>query len=199
MFLSVPFSVCGFQLSLLLASGFSRKIRPFFVGHVLRPRTLCSFDVRDLIDAALMPAARECRLQPERQDFIGQRVGDDARSDGEDVRIVMLPRQSGRIKIVAQRGADPWNLVRGHLFSLAASSDDDPPLGAPLGHLPRDVGTDRGVIGHGIAVGASIVHGVTQLLEYADEVLLQRKPSMIRADRDAHMMAIIQGGCWLNR
>ena len=48
----------------------------------------------------------------------------------EDVGVVVLPRQAGRVEIVAQRGADAGDLVGGDLLALAAAADDDAAVGA---------------------------------------------------------------------
>src|SRR5882672_7506183 len=96
----------------------------------LRIRARGFFDIRDLIDPPLMPASGERGFEPERQDFIGQRRRDDTASQRKHVGVVVLARQAGGERIIAQRGADPWNLVRGHLLSLTAPSNDDAAVGS---------------------------------------------------------------------
>ena len=54
----------------------------------------------------------------------------------QDVGVVVLARQAGGVEIVAQRGADARDLVGGHLLALAAAADDDPAIGAAVGHEP---------------------------------------------------------------
>ena len=60
----------------------------------------------DLIEASLMPAAFERRVQPERENLVGEAERDDAAAHREDVGVVVLARQPRRVEIVAQRGAD---------------------------------------------------------------------------------------------
>ena len=59
-----------------------------------------------------------------------------------------------------------------------------------VGNLPRHVRANRRVIDDGVAVGSTVVDRMPQPLQRADQMLLQRKPRVIRADRDAHMMRL---------
>src|SRR2546423_10488764 len=80
-----------------------------------------SFNLRDLIDAPLMTSALERRGEPQRHDLVRERERDDASADGEHVRIVVLAREARGVEVVAERGADALDLVRGHLFALSAA------------------------------------------------------------------------------
>ena len=99
-------------------------------------------------------------------------------------------RHAGRVQIVAERGAHAGDLVGGHLFALAAAADDDAAVGPPLGDEPPDLGADRRVVNGVLVVRPAVVDLVAEPAERVDEVLLQRKPGMIGADRDAHDMRL---------
>jgi len=66
-----------------------------------------------------------------------------------------------------------------------------------IGKVGRDVGANRWVVAHRVVMCAAIVHRVPEPLERANQMLLQRKSCMIRADRDAHMIRLYRGcqGC----
>src|SRR5437899_1050275 len=68
------------------------------------------FRCADLIKAPLMAAAFELRLEPQGRDLVGEAERDDAAAHRENVRIVVLPRQPRRIKIVAKSSADTRDL-----------------------------------------------------------------------------------------
>src|SRR3982751_858963 len=60
------------------------------------------FQVRQLVDAALVTAALERRLQPDLQDLVGQSRPHDAATHGQHVGVVVLARQPGREQVVAE-------------------------------------------------------------------------------------------------
>src|SRR4029079_18978647 len=59
------------------------------------------------------------------------------------------------------------------------------------GDEPRHVGADGGIVDRRLAVGAAIVDLVAEPRQRRQQVLFQREPRVIGADRDAHRMLII--------
>ena len=133
-----------------------------------------------------MASARKRSREPQRDDFVGEREGDNASADREHVRVIVLAREPRRVQIVAERRADAGDLVGGDLLALSAAADDDPAVRPPLGDLTRHREADGRIVDRRLAVGTVIVNGVAQALERLPEVLLQRKPRMVGADGDAH-------------
>ena len=140
-----------------------------------------------------MASAFERRLEPHFQDFVGKSEGHDPPAHGEDVRVVVLARQPGRIEIVAKRGADARHLVGGDLLTLAASAEDDTAVGPPLGDRARDVEADRRVIDGRLTVGSVIVDDVSDPLKRLLQMLFQQKAGVIGADSDAHDARLYYG------
>lgn len=140
-----------------------------------------------------MASAFERRVEPDLQNFVGKSEGDNPSSHGENVRVVMLARQPGGIKIVAKRGADPRHLVGGNLLALAASAKDDTAVGTPLADRARDIEADRRVIDRRLTVGSVIVDDVPDPLKCLLQVLFQQKAGVIGADGDAHDARLYYG------
>ena len=134
-----------------------------------------------------MPAAFEGRGQPQCHDLIGEGEADDATADRQHVGIIVLTRHPRGVEIVAERRADPANLVGGHLFSLATAANHNSPVHAAGCNRPRHLGGDFRVIHRLVGEGSSIVDVVTEAQQRGDQVLLQREARVIRADGDAHM------------
>ena len=109
-----------------------------------------------------MASALEAVCQPEREDFVGEAGRDDPPAHRQDVGVVVLARQAGRIEVVAQRRADAVNLVGGDLLPLPAAADDDAAVGAARRDRAGDVGADRRVVDRRLAVGAAIVDDVAE-------------------------------------
>src|SRR3954467_13513343 len=89
---------------------------------------------RDLIDAPLVPSARESGVEPQREDVIREPEGDDAAAHGEYVGVVVLAGQARGIEIVAERGPHSRDLVGGDLLALSAAAEHDAAIGRPLDH-----------------------------------------------------------------
>src|SRR5437016_219036 len=116
----------------------------------------------DLVDAALMASALERGAQPERENFVGEPEGDDPAAHREDVGVVVGTRETRRIEIVAERGADTDHLVRGDLFALSGTAEHDPSIGGAGCNGAADRDADRRIVDRGIAVRAVIVHCVPE-------------------------------------
>ncbi len=143
-----------------------------------------------MIDPALVPSAVELRVEPDPQDLFGQTERDDTTAHREHVRIVVRARQARRVEVVAQRGANPDNLVGGDLFALSAAADHDAAIGAPLGDGSCDGEADRRVVDRLFAVRAMVVDRVPEMLQRAFEMFFERKAGVIGTDGDTHHVTI---------
>ncbi len=133
-----------------------------------------------------MAPALELRAQPQRENLVGEAEGDDAPAHREDVGVVVLARQPGGVELVAERGADAHDLIRGNLLTLSAAAEHDAAVGPSARHFTPHGEAERRIV-HGLfAVSAPIVHGVSEPLERAFEVFLQKKSGVIGAYRDSH-------------
>jgi 23S rRNA (cytosine1962-C5)-methyltransferase len=133
-----------------------------------------------------MAAAFERGLEPDPQDLVGESECDDAPSHREHVRVVVLARQTGRVKIVAQRGADARNLVRGDLLALAASAEDNAAIGAAVGDGATDADANRRIVDGRLTDRPMIVDHMPDPLKDALQMLFQQEAGVIGADSDAH-------------
>ena len=149
------------------------------------------FSGADLIDAPLMPAAFERRLDPQHQDFVCEAEGDDTSAHRQNVGVVVLARQPSRVEVVTQGGAHAGHFVRRDLLSLTAAADDDAAIGTAEGDLARDADTDRRVVDRFFVVSAVIVDVVAEPLQRVFYVFLEEKAGVIGADGDAHKAAIV--------
>ena len=112
---------------------------------------IAAFRGGDLVDAALMPSALERRVEPEREDFVGQPERDDPAAHRQHVGVVVLARQPRGVEIVAQRGADAGDLVGGDLLALSAAAEHDAAIGAAVGDRAPDREADRRIV-HGLSL-----------------------------------------------
>src|SRR3954449_10607272 len=95
-------------------------------------------DLCELFETGGMAASLEFGLEPELEDLVGDaRRGDDAPTHGQDVGVVVDPRQPGREQVVAQRGACPAHLVGGQLLALSAAAEHDTLVGLASHDGPR--------------------------------------------------------------
>jgi hypothetical protein len=144
---------------------------------------LCFFDQ---VDSALVPTTFERRRKPQLKDFVGEPEGDDAPTHGEDVRVVVLARESGGEEIVAEGGPDTRHLVRGDLLALTAAAHHDAAIGPPFGDGAADGDADWRIVHRFLAMGAVIVDAVAETLQRVLQVLFEEKARVIGADCDSH-------------
>ena len=109
-----------------------------------------------------MPPAFKRRVQPQRQNLVGEAKGDDAASHREDIGIVMLARQPGRVEIVAERRANAPHCVRRDLFALSAAAKDDATVRAAFSDRLSYADADGRVVDRRLAAGPVIVHDVAK-------------------------------------
>ena len=99
-----------------------------------------------------MASALERRVQPEREDFVGEPEGDDASAHREDVRVVVLARQPRGEEVVAERRADAGDLVGRDLLALSAAAEHDAAIGPAFDDRAADGDADRRIVDRGLAV-----------------------------------------------
>ncbi len=124
-----------------------------------------------------MPATLEGRVEPEVQNLVGEPESDDAGAKRENVRVVVLARQAGRVQIVAQRSARAEYFVGGHLLALSAAADDDPAIRPSGRNRPGDARADSWIVDRHVAVGAMIVDLVPETRQRRHEVRLSANPA----------------------
>ena len=90
------------------------------------------------------------------------------------------------MKIVAERRANPRDLVGGDLFTLSAAAEYDAPPGPPIGHRSGHREADRRVVDRLFAVRTVVLEGMSKPPQRRLEVLFEQKASVICADGDAH-------------
>jgi hypothetical protein len=92
-----------------------------------------------------------------------------------------------RIDVVADGGADPWQLAGGDGGADARAADQDRTLGAAgadrFPHLPRLV---RVVDRDDVRVGAEIDRLVPERLDLLEDARAQLHASVVERDRDTH-------------
>ena len=141
-----------------------------------------------------MPSAFERRVQPQRENFVRETEGDDASAHGEDVGVIVLARKARRVEVVAERGADTGDLVRGDLFALPRTAEHDAAIGGTRGHCAADREADRRIVDRRLAVGAVIVDGVAEPRERVFQMLLEGKAGVVGANRNSHSVRLYYVG-----
>ena len=102
------------------------------------------------------------------------------------VRVVVLAREARGVEVVAQRGADAVDLVRGDLLALAAAAEHDAAIGVAVDDRSSDGEADRRIVDRRFAVGAMIVNEVTKTGERLLEMFFENESRVICANRDTH-------------
>lgn len=140
----------------------------------------------DLIEAPLMASALEGRREPERENLVGEPERDNTPAHREDVRVVVLARKACRVEIVAERRANPHDLVRRDLFALSAAAEHDAAVRASFGDRAADRDADRRIVDRRLAVRAVVVHAVAESRERLAQMFFQQESRVIGADSHSH-------------
>ena len=120
-------------------------------------------------------------------DQLARQLGaDDAAAEHEDVHVVVLHALVGRVRVVAETGADPGNPIRGHRRADAAAAHDDAALGPVFTQRFGDRLRVLAIVAGLAAVGADVDDLVVLLGERAGDALLEIETGAIRSDGDAH-------------
>jgi hypothetical protein len=102
------------------------------------------FDSSDFVEAALVAASGEWRVEESLDHFEGGGGCEDAGTEGQDVRVVVLASELGGDDVVGQGGADAGDFVGGDGNPNARASHDDSQIillrGNALAHRLAEVG-----------------------------------------------------------
>ena len=146
-----------------------------------------AFDVEQFVeppDVAFF--VRELSRHKRSNQFDSHLVTDDARSQTEDVYVVVLDSLMSRIDVVANPRADARNLVRRHADPHATAAEQNPTFSLPgkdrLTHLPCEVR----IIDRTIRVSPAIDDLMPRCLYDRNDPLLERKPTVITSKGDTH-------------
>src|SRR5262249_58707586 len=93
-------------------------------GRMRFASAIASLDGLHLLEpphVALLP--REARGEVRAHEVVGEGGADDPGAEDEDVHVVVLYALVRRVRVVADRGPDPGDLVRGHRRSHAAPAE----------------------------------------------------------------------------
>ena len=128
-----------------------------------------------------MPAARESRMQPDIDDRDGLLFGKNARSHGQHVEVIVLPRHPRLVFAGDVGGADARSLVGGYRHANAAATDENAALrlarGNAAGDRVRKIRVVAGVAGD----RAAVVDSMAQILKVKLESFLS-----VHNRRDRH-------------
>src|SRR5688500_2566770 len=119
---------------------------------------------------------------------------DDLRPEAEDVHVVVLDALMGRVRVVADRGADPRQLAGRDRGAHAGATDEHgalrstrPDRIADLLRLVRVVDPRLG------RVGSQVHRLVAELVDDREHALAQLDPTMVEGDRDSHGAVTVPG------
>src|SRR6478609_2510528 len=142
----------------------------------------------ELVDPALVARVAAERLGEERVDELDGLVDRVlARADGDDVRVVVLAPQAGRVEVPRERGAHAGHLVRGDLLAVARPPDDDAERARLRDDRLARGEAERRVVVEGVELVGPVVHDVVARgLEVLDEVGLELVAGVIGGDVNAH-------------
>ena len=133
-----------------------------------------------------MAAAQEIRGQEHVDDVASQHRGQDPRPQGQDVGVVVLAGQAGRVLVVAQRGPDPMDLVGGNLLPLPRPAYNDAHLRPAADDMAGTSGAEGRVVHGLLPVGAQVVDFVAELPQMGHYRQLERVAGVIIGDGDLH-------------
>lgn len=94
------------------------------------------------------------------EDLGGESRTDDTRAQAEHIEVVMLNRLVRRVTVVADRGANTGNLVRGNRNAGAAPAHEHATVGAPIEQSLANSCGRVGVVDRVRTVGPEVEHVV---------------------------------------
>ena len=107
---------------------------------------------------------------------------DQAGTEGQDIGMVVLTAVASRREVVAEGGPDTRNLVGHHRRADAGPVDDDAPVTRAVGDATLDRMGELGIVDRLVAVGATIDHVVTGVLELGHQLLFEVEAAMVGPD-----------------
>ncbi len=140
----------------------------------------------DLRDAIGVAPAGEGGVEKGPKDGFGVVGGREPRTEGEDVQVVVLPRQPRALGVGDGGRAYAGYLVGGNRHPDAAAAHQKAAVEEAFCHAFRDTGREVGIVHRAGSVGAEIVVGDAEAVEHALQRVLQLESRVIGAKRDSH-------------
>jgi hypothetical protein len=95
-------------------------------------------------------------------------------------------REPRGVEIVAERGPHAGDFVGGDLLALPAAPEHDAAIRFAFGDGAADAHADRRVVHRRLAVGAVVVHDVTELHQRLFEMFFEKEAGVIGSDSNPH-------------
>ena len=138
-----------------------------------------------------MPSALEAGPEESVDDRERKRLGENARPQGEDVRIVVLPGEARREFVGTQRGSDAVHLVRSNLLPLAAPAEHDAELGLGFDDGTPHRRTKGRIVDGFLRIGSEIDDFVTGCFKVTGDRSFQCVTGVISSERNPHEGSIL--------
>ena len=152
--------------------------RSFFVSG--------SADLVEHPNAIRVAAALKLGVKPRFHDQLCELDADDARAEGEHVRVVVLSRKSGGIGLAAHHGADASYAVGGEGNADSRAADGDAAVGTSLCDCARNTFAVDGIITALRRVGAEIQHLMPERNEICGDLVLHFHRDVVVSDCNLH-------------
>lgn len=120
------------------------------------------------------------------EDFGGDGDTDGARTDDENVHVVVFDALVGAVGVGDVASDDSGDFVGGDAGTDAASAEDDPAFCSAFDDIATDGEGEVGVVAGFGGVCAHVDGGVASPLDFGDEVSFEFNPGVIGADGDDH-------------
>src|SRR5262245_16641292 len=133
----------------------------------------------DLFGPPGVAAPLEVGNQPGLDHFLDLFLADEVGGQAHHVGIVVPAAEFGVDHVAAVGGADHGDFVRGDAHSVAGPANEDAAIDAARTNRFGNRDGVIGVVDARSAVGAEVVHFVTELLEQADQALLDGHSAMV--------------------
>ena len=176
----------GPRCNLLRVQRGERRTRRSVIQGFTRSHASLSLSDRDFVNATLMTPTFEIGLEERTHDIQCFRCGDESGREREYVRVVMLTCELSQLGVPAECGTDALVLVGSHRDTVTGGADDDTELElALLDSVSEGVSVIRIVATLG-AVASEILHCGSVVLQEQLHLLLERKPCVVRRQRNTH-------------
>ena len=136
------------------------------------------------VDALLVLAAHEFRLEELGSENFALRVGDDACPHAENVRVVVEAREFAGGEVADDCRADALVLVGGHAHADARTADEDTAVRFLAGNLVADLVGKYRVVARFRRIGAHVEDFVALAFQKLDEFFLVFESGVVAADSD---------------
>ena len=150
------------------------------------------FDRENLVEPALMTLfAREFGGKKDSNQVAGKCRPYDARTETQDVHVVVLHRLPGGVAVVAHGRAHAGKLVRSNRHAGTAAAYDEAAVYTPIAKRGRDRFSAIGIVDGSRRVGSEIEHVVPLRPQHGRKIALHLEAGVVRGKRDTHRAAIL--------